>query len=267
MELLAAIVGLEALKEPCRITLYSDSQYLVDTMRCGSAREWRRNGWRLQPPKTKKALNRDLWKRLLELCDKHAVTLEWIRGHDNVRENERCDQLAVRAAQQNELNIDTVYETANPLEVRQLQWLERRIDAPLRTYEKITRALPVRALCGQLGARPAQRSSKSIDEFDNLLPVRIQWPGGVRRAQPELFGQIQHGHEARGGHVRGRSFGQDEYRQHGEERWGKVCFDELPTNLNLGHTPLPPVSDNLNAHVLIISRACTSFRPAHTTPP
>jgi ribonuclease HI len=108
MELLAAIKGLEALKEPCMVSLFSDSLYVVKAMREGWAIRWRANGWRL---KTKQpAVNQDLWQRLLDLCETHDVAFEWVRGHAGDIENERCDQLANEGARRNDLPPDDHYE-------------------------------------------------------------------------------------------------------------------------------------------------------------
>jgi len=99
MELTAAIRGLEALKEPCDVVLFSDSQYVVNGVMKGWARRWRGNGWRRN--KQELAENPDLWEQLLQLCDKHCVRFEWVRGHAGNSENERCDQLAAAAAREN----------------------------------------------------------------------------------------------------------------------------------------------------------------------
>lgn len=96
MELLGAINGLEALKEPCRVILTSDSKYLVDGMTKGWARSWKENGWRKSDKKP--ALNVELWDRLLDLCDKHEVEFVWVKGHAGHPENERCDVLATTFA-------------------------------------------------------------------------------------------------------------------------------------------------------------------------
>ena len=93
MELTAVIEGLSALKEPCDVTLTSDSKYVLDAIEKGWARSWKRNGC-LKADK-KPALNADLWDRLLTLLDIHTVRLVWVRGHQGHPENERCDQLAV----------------------------------------------------------------------------------------------------------------------------------------------------------------------------
>ncbi len=108
MEILAAIEGLRALKEPCAVTLHSDSQYLVDAISKGWVRRWQSKGW--MRTKTEPALNVDLWLHLLPLLEKHAVTFVWVRGHVGNPDNERCDVLAKRAAAQSDLPPDEVYE-------------------------------------------------------------------------------------------------------------------------------------------------------------
>lgn len=110
MELLAAIKALEALKEPCRVTLYSDSQYVVDAVEKGWARRWQANDWKRN--KKEAAINPDLWERLLQLTEKHEVTFRWVRGHAGNVENERCDRLAVEAANGRDLEVDSVYESS-----------------------------------------------------------------------------------------------------------------------------------------------------------
>ena len=113
MEILAAIVGLEALKKPCKVRLYSDSKYLVKAMAEGWARRWRAHGWvRKQKGRSRRepALNPDLWQRLLDLCEMHDVEFQWVRGHVGHRENEIADQLAMQAAQRPNLPPDRPYE-------------------------------------------------------------------------------------------------------------------------------------------------------------
>jgi ribonuclease HI len=109
MEIMAVIAALEALKEPCRVTLYSDSQYVVNAMTQGWARRWRANSWKRNQREA--AVNPDLWERLLDLCDQHQVEFRWLRGHSGIAENERCDQLAVNAAKQPGLLEDTGYKS------------------------------------------------------------------------------------------------------------------------------------------------------------
>ncbi|MEW6127337.1 MAG: ribonuclease HI [Acidobacteriota bacterium] len=107
MELMAAIVALEALKRPCQIRLHSDSKYLVDAMELGWAKRWRANNWKRN--KKEKALNPDLWERLLVLCENHEVEFVWVKAHAGNRENERCDYLAKQAAYGNDLPEDDNY--------------------------------------------------------------------------------------------------------------------------------------------------------------
>jgi ribonuclease HI len=96
MEMMAVIMGLSALKEPCSVTVYSDSRYVVDAVEKGWAKRWQANNWMRN--KKDRARNVDLWKELLKLLEKHRVTFKWIKGHNDQPQNERCDQLAVTAA-------------------------------------------------------------------------------------------------------------------------------------------------------------------------
>ena len=116
MELTAAIRGLEALKEPCQVRLLSDSQYVVNGIMKGWALRWRANNWHRHDKEV--AGNHDLWDRLLILCEKHSVQLEWVRGHAGNAENECCDKLASLAAKQPGLPADTQYENGQPQNLR-----------------------------------------------------------------------------------------------------------------------------------------------------
>lgn len=108
MEIYAAIKGLELLKEPCQVTVYSDSQYLVNAMMQGWVTNWRRkNWWRTSK---ERAVNIDLWERLLSLCENHQVEFVWVRGHAGDPENERCDKLSYAALRRSDLPIDDGYE-------------------------------------------------------------------------------------------------------------------------------------------------------------
>ena len=109
MEILAAIVGLESLKKPSEVTLYSDSRYLVDAIQKGWALKWQANGWMRN--KKDRAVNPDLWERLLALTKQHDVEFRWVRGHAGNKENERCDKLAVAAAKGNSLPPDSGYKS------------------------------------------------------------------------------------------------------------------------------------------------------------
>jgi ribonuclease HI len=109
MELTAAIKALEALKEPCSVTLVSDSQYVLNGIAKGWAPSWRAKGWRLSG---KTVPNWELWQRLRELCEPHHIEVQWVEGHAGHAENERCDELAVCAAGSGDLAVDVGYERA-----------------------------------------------------------------------------------------------------------------------------------------------------------
>ena len=104
MEILAAIKGLEALKEKCDVTLYSDSKYLVDSVNLGWIEKWRKNNW--MRTKSEKAKNSDLFEKLYTLLNFHNVKLVWVKGHAGHSENERCDTLATGAISGQNLSED-----------------------------------------------------------------------------------------------------------------------------------------------------------------
>ncbi len=108
MELMAVIAGLETLSEPCRVTIYSDSKYIVDAVTQGWAKRWRANKWKRN--KREYAKNPDLWERLLDVCERHEVTFRWVKGHAGDPNNERCDRLAVQASRQPSLLPDDGYQ-------------------------------------------------------------------------------------------------------------------------------------------------------------
>jgi len=108
MEIMAAIAGLETLRYPCSVTIYTDSQYLANSIMLGWAKRWRANGWKRN--KTDTATNADLWARLLALCEMHDVQFKWLRGHAGDTENERCDRLSVAASNGAEMLVDEGYE-------------------------------------------------------------------------------------------------------------------------------------------------------------
>ena len=95
MEITAAIEALKLLKEPCKVVLYSDSKYLVDSITKGWAKKWQANNW--MRTKSEKALNTDLWQELLGLLQVHLVDFKWVKGHASNKENNRCDELAREA--------------------------------------------------------------------------------------------------------------------------------------------------------------------------
>ena len=108
MELMAAIVGLEALNRPCEVELVSDSKYLTDAFNAHWIEGWQKRGWKNSAKQPVK--NVDLWKRLLKAKEKHQVVFKWVRGHDGHPENERCDTLATTAADGTDLLDDVVAE-------------------------------------------------------------------------------------------------------------------------------------------------------------
>ena len=110
MELMAAIVGLEALNKPCDVELYSDSKYLVDAFNQHWIDSWLKKGWKRG--KNEPVKNIDLWKRLLKAKEQHRVTFIWVKGHDGHAQNERCDELATTAADGDNLLDDVVLESA-----------------------------------------------------------------------------------------------------------------------------------------------------------
>ena len=104
MELLGAITALDALKGRQRVVLTTDSQYVINGIEKGWAARWQANGWMRN--KKERALNPDMWERLLTVCNRHDVSFEWIRGHTGHTENERCDELANDAARGGDRIVD-----------------------------------------------------------------------------------------------------------------------------------------------------------------
>lgn len=111
MEMMAAIVALEALKAPCAVTLFTDSQYLRNAVEKKWLAGWMKNGWKTAAKKPVK--NQDLWMRLNEQLLLHQVKFAWVRGHAGHVENERCDELARSESCKKNLAPDTGF---NPSE-------------------------------------------------------------------------------------------------------------------------------------------------------
>ncbi len=109
MELMAAIVGLEALNRPCKVRLISDSKYVTDAFNQNWIGSWVKNNWRTAGKSLVK--NVDLWKRLLKAKEQHDVEFVWVKGHNGHPENERCDKLATTAADGDDLADDVVEDT------------------------------------------------------------------------------------------------------------------------------------------------------------
>lgn len=106
MEITAVLKGLESLSEPSKVTVWSDSTYVVEAINKWMF-GWERKGWRR---KTGPLLNADLWKKMFTLCEKHTVRAAWVRGHSGDRENERADALANGSAYLDPTAVDEVYE-------------------------------------------------------------------------------------------------------------------------------------------------------------
>lgn len=117
MELMGVIAALEILKRPCEIDLFTDSQYITNSMNKGWLENWKNNEWRNSANKPVK--NRELWERLIAAAEPHKITWVWIKGHNKHPENERCDALAVAASEKpaEELLHDEVAETESEWEV------------------------------------------------------------------------------------------------------------------------------------------------------
>ena len=97
MELISVISALQALREPCEVELYTDSQYVSNAINMGWLDSWRRMGWKRKGGEVK---NPDLWIKLVPLLEKHKVTFNWVKGHADNEYNNRCDELAVTEARQ-----------------------------------------------------------------------------------------------------------------------------------------------------------------------
>lgn len=108
MEILAALTGIESLNEPCNITLYSDSKYVIDTMDKGWIHGWKKKGWSRGPNKPLK--NVDLWMRMHAAVQPHKISWKWVKGHAGNPNNERCDILATRAADRKGNPVDEGFQ-------------------------------------------------------------------------------------------------------------------------------------------------------------
>lgn len=110
MELLGVIRALQELKHPCKVTIHTDSRYVVDAFNKGWIESWMRKGWK--NAKRDPVANRDLWEELLCAMEPHEIEFAWVKGHAGHPENERCDELATSAADGDELAEDTGYNPA-----------------------------------------------------------------------------------------------------------------------------------------------------------
>ena len=114
MELLAVVVALEKLKiKSANVEVYTDSKYIVDSVELKRIFKWKNNNF-------KKIKNPDLWIRFLKMNEKHKIKFNWVKGHNNHPQNERCDDLAVEAAKNNSVEHDLYYEKLNKMENKNL---------------------------------------------------------------------------------------------------------------------------------------------------
>jgi ribonuclease HI len=150
MEIMAAIVGLEALPERCKVIVYTDSQYLANSIMKGWAKRWKSKNWVKKG--TKRVPNADLWEKLLTLFNKHDVEFRWVKGHASSPENERCDELAEATARLPELPHDKGY-------LKEFISHKKRIGETSNTQEKITGT--VCPICGGLGYRMVPSGPRS----------------------------------------------------------------------------------------------------------
>lgn len=111
MELMGVIEPLRLLKEPCKVTIYTDSMYIVNSVKKKWLDGWVKRDWKRSDKESVK--NIDLWKLMLELLEVHQLDFHWVKGHNEHEENERCDVLAVSARQQRDLEVDGEYEKEN----------------------------------------------------------------------------------------------------------------------------------------------------------
>lgn len=107
MELLWVITGLSKLTRKSKVDIYTDSQYTINGIQKGWAEKWKENNW--MRTKSDKAVNYDLWEKLLQVIEKHEVTFHWVKWHNGHEQNERCDELATLAMQKDDLQKDSFY--------------------------------------------------------------------------------------------------------------------------------------------------------------
>ncbi|MBC8276800.1 MAG: ribonuclease HI [FCB group bacterium] len=108
MELLGVLTGLRALKEPCMVTIYTDSKYIVDAVNQRWLFAWKRMNWIRKG--NNPVMNVDMWEEIYDQLQTHDITFKWVKGHADNKENERCDELASKAALGKKLKVDSNYE-------------------------------------------------------------------------------------------------------------------------------------------------------------
>lgn len=141
MELMAVIFGLERIKTKAKVTVYSDSKYVVDGIEKGWAVNWEKANWIRK--KGNLVLNKDLWERLLDIMDKHDVTFNWVKGHTGHTKNERCDVLANEGINsENKIKDEGYLEYLENIEYYQEQKIEKEGDNCRKCETKVVKKVP-----------------------------------------------------------------------------------------------------------------------------
>ena len=167
MELLAVIAGLEALTKPCRVTVVSDSKYVVESIDKGWVLKWQKKNW--FRTRDERAKNADLWQRYLVAAEKHEVKMTWIKGHAGHEHNERCDELAVAAAKGTALEIDVGYQPDESPADEKSAGLSGLVTRVTVSGSKVTHKLPGEPCrkCGTplVKAKPQRKKFKVTQKY------------------------------------------------------------------------------------------------------
>ncbi|WP_299273472.1 ribonuclease HI [uncultured Psychroserpens sp.] len=155
MELMGVIFGLEQLKTKSKVQVYTDSKYVINGITKGWAKKWKKNGW--ERKKNIKAINSDLWDKLLNAISEHIVEFNWVKGHSGHIENERCDTLANYGINSKELNQDIGYE---PNETHNNQNSSTNSTFTKKNKTKIENAGDACRKCGESVVKKAPKKRK-----------------------------------------------------------------------------------------------------------
>lgn len=174
MELYAAIAGLEVLPQGSRVRIFSDSSYLVESIRNGRVEAWKARGWRRT--KKERVPNADLWQRLLSLLEMHQVTFEWVEGHSGDPLNERANWLAQRALLSPDLPADEGYEQAAGGEAAQASLFDL-VEDQVGVDEKKDESTPGQAGSSRKITHAGQACRKCGAPVEKRIPARKVKPG------------------------------------------------------------------------------------------
>ncbi len=180
MEILSVIVGLEALKSASRVTVYSDSRYVVDAVSKRWLDSWQAHNWVRKEAGPVK--NADLWQRLVPLLEFHDVTFQWVRGHTGVAGNERCDQLATEALRKDDLPPDEGYLEEAGLDFEPAPKAGSRLAYRTAAVARGQAVLPL-----TIAATPACPEGAPVVRIE----VAVHSPGGAGAASVPLKIQAQ----------------------------------------------------------------------------